>query len=242
MTLCWKKNYYDSSDTALEWFRSYLSHRSRCVELNSLSSARKTITTGVPQGSILGPLLFLIYMNDIPQTSQSFRFIVYADDSNLFTTVEYSLPISISNVSEILNNELKEINDWLSLRKLTFNTQKTKFMVFHPYQKDIAGLIPMLEINDVEIERVYSFKCLRILFDENMSWKCHTDMISNKLSKYTGILPKLKHYLPPYIIRMLYFSISAHLNYGILVGALFPIVYSKYNKTDVGTPINPRPP
>ena len=90
-------------------------------------------------------------------------------------------------------------------------------MVFHPYPKDITGLIPMLKINDVEIERVSSFKCLGILFDENMSWKCHTDMLSNKLSKYTGILNKLKH-LPPYILRMLYFSmVNAHMNYGILV-------------------------
>ena len=117
----------------------------------------KTITTGVPQGSILGPLLFLIYMNDIPQSSQSFRFILYADDTNLFTIVEYSLPISISNGSEILNNELKEINDWLSLNKLILNIQKTKFMVFHPYQKYITGLIPMLRINDFEIERVFLF-------------------------------------------------------------------------------------
>ena len=235
-TLLKKLNYYGISDTALEWFRSYLSHRSQYVELNGVSSARKTITTGVPQGSILGPLLFLIYMNDIPQSSQSFRFILYADDTNLFTTVEYLLPISISNVSEILNNELKEINDWLSLNKLTLNIQKTKFMVFHPYQKDIAGLIPMLKINDVEIERVSSFKCLGILFDENMSWKCHTDMISNKLSKYTGILNKLKHYLPPYILRMLYFSmVNAHLNYGILVWGFVPTRLIKIQKRTIRT-------
>ena len=235
-TLLKKLNYYGISDTALEWFRSYLSHRSQYVELNGVSSARKTITTGVPQGSILGPLLFLIYMNDIPQSSQSFRFILYADDTNLFTTVEYSLPISISNVSEILNNELKEINDCLSLNKLTLNIQKTKFMVFHPYQKDIAGLIPMLKINDVEIERVSSFKCLGILFDENMSWKCHTDMISNKLSKYTGILSKLKHYIPPYILRMLYFSmVNAHLNYGILVWGFVPTRLIKIQKRTIRT-------
>ena len=129
-TLLKKLNYYGISDTALEWFRSYLSHRSQYAELNGVSSARQTITTGVPQGYILGPLLFLIYMNDIPQSNQSFRFILYADDTNLFTTVEYSLPISISNVSEILNNELKEINDWLSLNKLTLNIQKTNLWFF----------------------------------------------------------------------------------------------------------------
>ena len=206
------------------------------MELNGVSSARKTITTGVPQGSILRPLLFLIYMNDIPQSSQSFRFILYAGDTNLFTTVEYSLPISISNVSEILNNKLKEINDWLSLNKLTLNIQRSKLMVFHPYQKDIAGLIPMLKINDVEIERVSSFRCLGILFDENMSWKCHTDMISNKLSKYAGILNKLKHYLPPYILRMLYFSlVNAHLNYGILVWGFVPTCLIKIQKRTIRT-------
>ena len=204
-------NYYGISGTALEWFRSYLSLRSQYVELNCVSSSRKTITTGVPQGYTLGTLLFLIYMNDIPQSSQSFRFILYADDTILFTTVEFSLPILISNVSELLNNELKEINDWLSLNKLTLNVQRTKFMVFHPYQKDITGLIPMHKMNDVEIERVSSFKCLGILFDESMSWKRHTDMVSIKLSKCTGILNKLKHYLPTYILRMLYFSmVNAH--------------------------------
>ena len=132
--------------------------------------------------------------------------------------------------------ELKEINDWLSLNKLTLNVQKTKFMVFHPYQKDITGLIPMLKINDVEIERVSSFKCLGILFDENMSWKCHTDMISNKLSKYSGILSKLKHYLRPYILRILYFSmVNAHLNYGILVWGFVPKLLIKIQKRTIRT-------
>ena len=98
-TLLKKLNYYGISDTAREWFRSYLSYRSQYLELNGVSSARKTLTTGVPQGSILGPVLFLIYMNDIPQSSQSFRFLLHADETNLFTTVGYLLQISISNVS-----------------------------------------------------------------------------------------------------------------------------------------------
>ena len=235
-TLLKKLNYYGISGTALEWFRSYLSHRSQYVGLNGVSSSQTRITTGIPQGSILGPLLFLIYMNDIQQSSQSFRFILYADYTNLFTTLEYSIPTSISNVSELLNTELNEINDWLSLNKLTLNVQKTKFMVFHPYQKYITGLIPMLEINDVEIERFSSFKCLGILFDENMSWKCHTGMISNKLSKYMGILNKLKHYFPPYILRILYFiMVNAHLNSGILVWGFVPKRLIKIQKRTIRT-------
>ena len=94
----------------------------------------------------------------------------------------------------------------------------------------------MLKINNVEIERVSSFKCIRILFNENMSWKCHTDMISNKLWKYTGILNKLKHYLPPYILIILYFSmVNAHLNYGILVWAFVPKRLIKIQKRTIRT-------
>ena len=94
----------------------------------------------------------------------------------------------------------------------------------------------MLKINKVEIERVSSFKCLGILFDENMSWKCHTDMISNKLSKYTGILNKLKHYLPPYILRKLYFiMVNAHLNSGILVWGFVPKRLIKIQKHTIRT-------
>ena len=127
-TLLKTRNNYGISSTALEWFRSYLSHRSQYVELNGVSSSQTRNTTGVPQGSILGPLLFLIYMNDIPQSSQSLRFILYADDTNPFTTLEYSLPTSISNVSELLNTELKEINDWLSLKK-TY-TKRTENQIY----------------------------------------------------------------------------------------------------------------
>ena len=91
-------------------------------------------------------------------------------------------------------------------------------MVFHPYQKDISKLIPSLIINVIELERVDHIKCLGIILDENMSWKAHLDMLANKIPKYTGILNKLKHYLPIYALRTLYFSmINSNLNYGILV-------------------------
>ena len=121
-----------------------------------------------------------------------------------------------SNVSVLLNNELSKIHLWLSVNKLTLNIEKTKFMVFHPYQKDISKLMPSLIIKGIELESVDHIACLGVILDENMSWKPHLDMLANKISKYTGIMNKLKQYL--YTPRTLYFSMmNSNLNYGILV-------------------------
>ena len=163
-------------------------------------------------------VIFDIYQWPTKRVSNTFKFILFADDTNLFTTIEYFIPIQDSNVSVLLNNELSKIHLWLSVNKLTLNIEKTKFMVFHPYRKDISKLIPSLIINGIELERVDHIKCLGVILDENMSWKPHLDMLANKISKYTRILNKLKHYLPIYTLRTLYFSmINSNLNYGILV-------------------------
>ena len=127
-----KHQYYGISAIALKWFRSYLKHRSQYVELNYTSSLQKLIETGVRQGLILGPLLFYIYMNDIPNASNVFQFILFADDTGLFSTIEYNIPTHLSNVKEILNHELTEVHDWLTLNKLSLNVKKTKFKVFVP--------------------------------------------------------------------------------------------------------------
>ena len=197
---------YGINGTPIRWFESNLTNRLHYVELNDLASKKQKITTGVPQGSILGPLLYLINMNDIINVSQAFKFILYADDATLFTTIEYSIRTRMSNIDESLNNELSHVFKWLVINRLSLSTSKNKFMVFHPYQEDITGIIPNRFINGIEIERVISFNFLGITLDENITWKPHIAATANKMFKYAGIFNKLKNYLPAYILRLLYCS------------------------------------
>ena len=128
-------------------------------------------------------------MNDLPNASDVFEFILFADDTDLFSTTEYSIPISGTNVNETLSYELSEVYDWLTLNKLTLNISKTKFLVFRPIQRH-NRIDTYLKINGIEIEHVSEFKKLDVILDENLSWESHTITSSNKMSKYAGILNK----------------------------------------------------
>ena len=175
-----KLKYYGIHGVALKWFESYLTQRHQYIECNELTSNMLPIQTRVPQGSILGPLLFLIYMNDIYIVSDKFSSILYADDTTLdsplcsFDVVNQSKSLNIETVSNNINLELKKITDWLAVNKLSLNAKKTKFMVFHYPQKKLTNLIPKLKIHDIQIERVSEFNFLGLTVDENMSWKAHT--------------------------------------------------------------------
>ena len=133
-----KLQYYSINGTPLCWFMSCLSSRTQYVEINHVISSRSSISTGVPQGSILGLLLLLIYMNDLPCASYLFRCILYADDITLFNVIGYTIPLQNSNVNDQLNRELLQVYEWLAVNKLSLNINKPKFMVFHPHQKDIS--------------------------------------------------------------------------------------------------------
>ena len=108
------------------WFESYLSNRKQYVEYNNFKSDKKTITHGVPQGSILGPLLFIIYMNDFSRSSELIFSILFADDTSVF--IEGT---NFENISKLLNTELEKGNMCLKANKLTIHTKKTHYMMFH---------------------------------------------------------------------------------------------------------------
>ena len=169
-----KLNCYGIKNCSLQLIKSYLANRLQYVEHNSIKSDYSPISTGVPQGSILGPLRFIIYLNDIPLCSKIFKFIIYADDTTLLSNLG---DFKKENRDEILNAELSKINMWFKLNKLSLKTTKSKFMVFRKPQKQIK--IPVIKINQNELEYVETLNFLGVNLDTNISWKSHLSKVSN---------------------------------------------------------------
>ena len=202
------------NNTALNWFESYLTQRKQFVSFNGTDSSYLVSKTGVPQGSVLGPLLFLIYINDLNKVSSLFKLICFADDSTLivslcFSTNACNLCRNLNIFSnEILNQELEKIYNWFCLNKLSINPDKTKFMLFKNKQRQIPiSSIPNLTLNNKTLERVDNFLYLGIYLDQDLSWDSHINYIANKISKNISIMHRLKYTVPKNILKTLYFSL-----------------------------------
>ena len=177
---------------------------------NGEQSSMQNLKCGVPQGSLLGPLLFLIYINDIQHSSKLLSFILFADDSNIFFS--HPDPCWIN-----LNNKLwTRIRFWL-VKSQQINSQckqTTKFMLF---SNSISNLPGNVTFNNIVLDKVDTIKFLGQTIDEILSWKIHIDNISKTISRNIGIINKLKSYFPPSTLLMLYSTmILPYLNYGIL--------------------------
>ena len=212
-----KLHYYGFTGSAHDLIESYLSNRTQYVDINGTVSDSLMINTGVPQGSILGPLLFLIYMNDIANSSLLFNFLLYADDTTLSNSLEIVISehASYASILTKINRELTSVSTWLKANKLSINVDKSKYMIFHAPQKKVPIL--QIQIDGKDVERVFEFNFLGLTINENLNWKSHTNKIASKISKNIGILNKLKHFLPIDTKRLVYNSlILSHLNFGIL--------------------------
>lgn len=199
----------------MKLMKCYLNNRKQLVQYDNITSEYLEITTGVPQGSILGPLLFIIYLNDLVYACTQFKPIIYADDTALSTVLE-TLDPSCQHLDITINDELEIISNWFKLNKLSVNGTKTKAMLFHPLQKRVNDI--SLYIDGTAIDFVKEFKYLGITLDSHLSWKPHLKQISQKVAKTNGIMTRLKNVLPCVILQKIYNAlILPYLSYGILV-------------------------
>ena len=190
--LLFKLNHYGIRNGALNLLESYFTGRKQYCHFRSTDSAMLNIHKGVPQGSILGPLLFILYINDFIYSTHKFDFLMYADDTTLFSTYDKFESIDDKNIETIENNikkELSPIVTWLNCNKLL--TTKTKMTIFHTPHREVT--YPRIKINNSSVEVVDEFKFLGIFIDKHLKWSTHTEFIANKISKYTGVINRLKH-------------------------------------------------
>ena len=187
---------------AREWFRDYLADRYQFTQYNNFVSHRERIQYGVPQGSILGPLLFLIYINDLSSVSSFFHFVLFADDTNMIASHN-----DFSELIRMVNLELVKVVDWFNANELIINYDKTNVLYFHCKKNDHTVNDVQISMNGINLNVCSCVKFLGVLLDDKLSFQDHRLYIANKISKNIGILYKLRSILPEKDLFMLYNSL-----------------------------------
>ena len=204
---------YGIRGNILKWWESYLTDRSQYVIYDGIKYNTSFLNCGVPQGSILGPLLFIIFINNIFNVSELLFTVLYADDACFLLEGKH-----LENRITCLNNELKNITTWLKSNKLTLNVNKTYYMISHRAKINVPHSHPPLCINNSTLSKIQHFKYLGVLLDHTVSWIQHITYVKNKITKCMGITYKARRYLSPNSLVNLYHSyiyIYPYLIYGI---------------------------
>ena len=177
---------YELKDIELDWFRNYLTDRKQLVRFGKEFSDPCLITLGVPQGSILGPLLFALFVNDLPIVLKRCQILMCADD-----TVMYFTASNAQEISSTLTSELSKVNDWLVDNRLFIHQGKTKCVLFGTGSR-LATANLSVNIDGKELTRVAEYKYLGVFLDESLSWNAHVNYLTSKVSERIGILGRTR--------------------------------------------------
>ena len=198
-----KLHHYGIQGTSNEWFRSYLSNRKQYVSINGFDSSLQNVIHGVPQGSVLGPLLFLLYINDLHACVHNSDVFHFADDTNLLHIPKHGL--NKRNIRRI-NTDLKSLNQWLLANKISLNTTKTELIVFRKKHTSIPKYTEKIMMNGMKLLPAKEIKYLGLIFDEHLSWLPQIRNINAKLNRAINLLSKARHYIPHTLLLHLYYG------------------------------------
>ena len=196
---------------ALSWLESYLSARTQMVSFRGTLSGQKQLCCGVPQGSFFGPVLYLVYANDISNGVQYSSIIQYADDTTLYLSGS-SFEEVISNV----NRDLYNLTDWMKANKLAISASKTQVIVFSKNSLHRTPNFPKVKIVEDILGYQDTVRLLGIFLDSGLTWKAHIDNVSLKISRSLYALNRMKHFFSIIVLKAVYFGlVHCHLTYGI---------------------------
>ena len=195
-----KLEHYGIQNSPNLWFKSYLSKRKQYVSYDDQNSSLLSFSCGVPQGSILGPFLFILYINDLVNSSKVFKFVIFADDSNLYIS-----HANIKTLIELANRELLNIRSWITLNKLTLNVKKSHYIIFH--RKKLPSVLNPVLLGSEPLQRVQSTKFLGVTIEDTLKWDKHIKNIANKVNKLSGILYQTRDMLTSSALKTIYHSL-----------------------------------
>ena len=206
-----KADKYGIRGIPLQLIASYLTNRSQIVKIGGTFSEPKPMTIGVPQGSVLSPLLFLLYVNEISNIIDNFTTCLFADDTTFLVSDR-----NIQSLFDSCEEGLGKFSDWCCANRLSVNVSKTNYMLFSNLSS--PSNLPLLKFNNNYIERAFSVPFLGVELDHKLKFNNHINKISNKISKNSGILSKLAYFVPKNVLVNLYHSlIEPYLNYCPLI-------------------------
>ena len=201
---------YGIKGVAFNWFRSYSSNRKQYCQVNDHLSNPLEMICGIPQGSILGPLLFLIYVNDLPNCLKYTKCNMFADDTQIDASSN-----NIESIANTLNADLANVSDWMKANKLSLNTSKTKYMIISSHKRlhRIESVPPMI-LDNTQIKRVKFTNSLGLMIDETLTWDEQVTLITKKVNKGLNVLRRLRDFFDIKILTTVYQTlVQPYFNY-----------------------------